>query len=89
MHGLSLVAESGAYSSLQCTGFSLGWLLFMQSTSSRVSRLITWGEWTYLPHGMWDLPGPGIELMSPALSGRFPTPGAPGKPETVNLKCSH
>ena len=24
-------------------------------------------------HGMWDLPGPGIEPVSPALAGRFLT----------------
>ena len=28
---------------------------------------------------MWDLPGPGIELMSPALAGRFFTTEPPGK----------
>ena len=27
---------------------------------------------------MWDLPGPGIEPMSPALAGRFFTMEAPG-----------
>ena len=32
-------------------------------------------------HGMWDLPGPGIELMSPALAGGFPTTVPPGKSE--------
>ena len=35
MHRLSLVAASRAYSSLQCTGFSLWWLLFLQSSGSR------------------------------------------------------
>ena len=34
MHRLSLVATSGAYSSLQCAGFSLRWLL-LRSTDSR------------------------------------------------------
>ena len=29
------------------------------------------GTWAYLPHGMWDLPRPGIEPVSPALQGRF------------------
>ena len=29
---------------------------------------------------MWDLPGPGIELMSPTLAGRFFTTESPGKP---------
>ena len=31
----SLVAASGSYSSLRCTGFSLRWLLLLQSTGSR------------------------------------------------------
>ena len=34
-HGLSLVAASGGYSSLRCTGFSLWWLLLLRSTGSR------------------------------------------------------
>ena len=29
---------------------------------------------------MWDLPGPGLEPMSPALAGRFLTTPPPGKP---------
>ena len=29
---------------------------------------------------MWGLPGPGIELVSPALAGRFFTTESPGKP---------
>ena len=33
--GLSLVAASRGYSSLQCVGFSLRWLLLLQSTGSR------------------------------------------------------
>ena len=28
---------------------------------------------------MWNLPGPGIEPMSPALAGEFLTTGPPGK----------
>ena len=35
VHGLSLVVVSGAYSSLWCSGFSLQWLLLLQSTDSR------------------------------------------------------
>ena len=30
--------------------------------------------------GMWDLPRPGLELVSPALAGRFSTTVPPGKP---------
>ena len=29
---------------------------------------------------MWDLPGPGLEPVSPASAGRFLTPAPPGKP---------
>ena len=31
--------------------------------------------------GMWDLPRPGLEPMSPALAGRFSTTVPPGKPK--------
>ena len=34
-HGLSLVLASRGFSSLQCVGFSLWWLLLLQSTGSR------------------------------------------------------
>ena len=35
LRGLSLVVASGGYSSLWCMGFSLQWLLLLQSTGSR------------------------------------------------------
>ena len=35
--------------------------------------------WAQLPHGTWDLPRPGIELMSPELAGGFLTTGPLGK----------
>ena len=35
VRGLSLVAVSGGHSSLQCTGFSLRWLLLLRSMGSR------------------------------------------------------
>ena len=38
------------------------------------------GTWAQLPHSMWNLPGSGIEHMSPALTGGFLTTGLPGKP---------
>ena len=46
-HGLSLVAASGDYSSLQCTSFSLQWLLLLQSMGSRrmgFSSCSTWAS---------------------------------------------
>ena len=38
------------------------------------------GAQAYLLRGMWDLPGPGLEPVSPALAGRFSTTAPPGKP---------
>ena len=31
--------------------------------------------------GMWDLPRPGLEPVSPALAGRLSTTAPPGKPQ--------
>ena len=44
-HRLSLVAVSGGYSSLQCAGFSLWWLLFLRSTGSRHAGFSSCGTW--------------------------------------------
>jgi len=35
-----------------------------------------------LPCGMLNLPGPGMELVSPAVAGGFLTTGPPGKSDT-------
>ena len=45
VHGLSLVVASGGYSLLRCTGFSLWWLLLLQSTGSRHMGLSSCGSW--------------------------------------------
>ena len=37
--------------------------------------------------GMWDLPRPGLEPVSPALAGRFSTTVPPGKPDFNSFKC--
>ena len=37
--------------------------------------------------GMWDLPGPGLEPVSPALAGRFLTTELPGKSLPVGFSC--
>ena len=44
-HGLSLVAASGGYSSLWCAGFSLWWLLLLQSTGCRRAGFSSCGTW--------------------------------------------
>ena len=74
VHGLliavaSLVVEHG----LQARGLS--------SCGSRAleHRLSSCGAQAQLLRGMWDLPGPGLELVCPALAGRFLTTAPPGK----------
>ena len=42
-------------------------------------RLRSCAAWAQLLCAMWDLPGPGIEPVSPALADRFPTTEPPGK----------
>ena len=37
---------------------------------------------------MWDLPGPGIEPVSPALAGGLLTTAPPGKPLCAILKLT-
>ena len=100
VHGLSLVVASRGYSSLWCTGFSLQWLLLLHSTGSRCAgfsscgtpalerRLSSCGAWAWLLHSMWDLSGPGIKPVSPALAGRFLTTAPPGKSLSVGSNCA-
>ena len=93
--GFSPVAASGGYS--RCVGFSLQQLLLLWNTGSRVRGLSTCcslapehrfnscGAWVYLIRGIWNLPRPGIEPMSPALAGRFSITGPPGKSQFYSL----
>ena len=76
--GLSLVEVSRGYSSLQSTG----------SRHTGFSSCVTWalerrlsscGARALLLHGMWDLPRPGLEPVSPALAGGFLTTAPPRK----------
>ena len=95
VHRLSLVVVSGGYSSLQCMGFSSRWLLLLQSTGSRRVGFNSCGTWAsvvvarglsscgaraQLLCGMWDLPRPGLEPVSPALASGFLATAPPGKP---------
>ena len=43
VHGVSLVAVSGGYSSLRCAGFSLRWFLLLWSTGSRCAGFMSCG----------------------------------------------
>ena len=42
-------------------------------------KLSNCGSRAQLLRGMWDLPGPGLEPVSPSLAGRFSTTAPPGK----------
>ena len=43
-------------------------------------RLSSCGARAWLLRGMWNLPRPGLEPVSPALAGRLSTTAPPGKP---------
>ena len=49
-------------------------------------RLSSCGSRAQLFRGMWDLPRPGLETVSPALAGRLSTTAPPGKPSPLFLK---
>ena len=50
-------------------------------------RLSNCGSRAQLLRGMWDLPRPGLEPVSPASAGRLSTTAPPGKPGSVSLWC--
>ena len=72
-----------------CGGFYCCGARALGTRSSVVvaNGLSSCSAWAYLLCGMWDLPGPGLEPMSPALAGRFLTSAPPGKPLIVVLIC--
>ena len=50
-------------------------------------RLSSCGARALLLHSMWDLPGPGLKPMSPALAGRFLTTVPPEKSHVSSSFC--
>ena len=48
-------------------------------------RLSSCGSRTQVLRGIWDLPRPGLEPVSPALAGRFSTTAPPGKPPSFTF----
>ena len=88
--GFSLVVVSEGYSSLWCVGFSLPWLLLLQSMGSKrpgfrscasraVEHRLSRHMGLVAPQHMGSS-GPGIKPMPPELVGRFLTTAQPGKP---------
>ena len=67
------------HSSSRCVGLSLSWPLVAEHRL-QMRRLSSCGSRAQLLRGMWDLPRPGLEPVSPALAGRFSTTTPSGKP---------
>ena len=52
----------------------------LQLLGSRAQAQQLWRTDLTLLRGVWELPGPGLEPVSPALAGGFLTTAPPGKP---------
>ena len=84
--GLSLVAASGGHSSSRCAGLLTIAASPVAAHRLQTRRLSNCGSRAQLLRGMWGLPRPGLEPVSPALAGRFSTTAPPGKPGNRLLK---
>ena len=78
---------AGAHFSLQYSGFPLQWLLLLWSTGSRYSGLSPLGLQVLVAHGVWNLPRPGIEPVSPVLAGGCLPTVPPGSPKLLLCVC--
>ena len=82
-----------------CSGFSCCGARALSTGSKHVGfsscgtwalerRLSSCGAWAQLLCGMWDLPGPGLELVSPAWAGGFLTTAPLGKSQKVSFRIT-
>ena len=85
VRGLSPVAAGGGHSSSRCAGLFTIAASLLAEHRLQTRRLSSCGSRDSLLHGMWDLPRPGLEPVSPALAGRFSTTAPPGKPNPYFL----
>ena len=71
-----------------CGGFSCcgAWALGAWASVVVARGLSSCGTRAQLLRDMWNLPGPGLEPMSPALAGGFLTTVPPGKPVTPDFQ---
>ena len=77
----SLAAVSGLLTAVasRCSAQALGPAVSEEVAPRPLHRPNSCGAWASLLCGMWDLPEPEIEPMSPALAGGFFTAEPPGK----------
>ena len=91
VRGLSLVAASGGHFFIMVRGPLFiavrGPLTIAAPPVAghrlQTRRLSSCGSRAQSLRGMWDLPRPGLEPVSPALAGRFSTTAPPGKPRLL------
>ena len=92
--GFFLFVTSRATLELWCADFSVRWLLLLQSMGSRMCGSVVLAPGlqssgsVVVVHGflalrMWDLLGPGMDPVSPALTGGFFSTEPPGQPPFV------
>ena len=81
MRGLSLVAVSGGPLFIAVRGPLSVMASLVGEHRLQMRKLSSCGSRAQLLRGMWDLPRPGLEPVSPALAGRFSTTAPPGKPK--------
>ena len=80
LHVLSLIAASRGYPPVPAQGLLIAAASLVAEHGLLTRRLSSCGARALLLCGMCDLPGAGIEPMSPALAGGFLTTGSPGEP---------
>ena len=61
---------------------------FVAEHRLQTRRLSSCGSRAQLLRGMWHLPRPGHETVSPALAGGFSTTAPPGKPHVLSFEQS-
>ena len=80
MRGLPLVAVSGGPLFIVVCGPLTVAASLVAEHRLQTRRLSSCGSQAQLLRGMWNLPRPGLEPVSPALAGRLSTTAPPGKP---------
>ena len=77
--GFSLVTMSRGCSLVRRAGISSWWPLSLQSMALGPGGFHVCGTGAQVLPGIWKVPEPGLEPVSPALAGGFFSTGPPGK----------
>ena len=82
--GLPYLWQAGATLQFRCTGCSLQWLLLLWPPTSRAQA---WSLGLVVPCGVWSLPGPGIEPMSPCTGRQILNHWTTKEVPEINFCC--